>query len=148
MRHFSLIVDRFSPLCGKIVAPKELRASVGSRMSGSWFNATTSAFFWACAGSAANMNPMQRVVSAITARRMSMGTASIVGWLTVGALDREAADIIHLLRWARKGGHHDRHAAAAGGGGESGGGHRAAGRGARACRGAGALHRCARSEGG
>src|SRR5882724_2313847 len=116
-------------------------------MSGSWLSATTSDFFWAGAGSAASKSPRQRVARAVTVRRMSMNAASIVGWLTAGRPRRETADIIHLLRWARKGGGHEREATAAGGAGEHAGGHRAVG--GRACPrgGAGALQRRPRRRG-
>ena len=47
-------------------------------MSGSWLSAMVSVFFWARAGSAASVRANRRAESVVSARRMSMGTASIV----------------------------------------------------------------------
>ncbi len=61
---FSSISYSFSQMCEKMMRPTYVRASVGSRMSGSWLRATTSVFFCAWAARAFRMS----AASAPTAR--------------------------------------------------------------------------------
>src|SRR5215470_11600724 len=124
-----------------MMRPTYVRARVGSRRSGSSLSATTNVFFWARAGSAPRRSPRPRAAIANSGRRMRMKTAFIVRMVNPGTTVSWTADIIHLLRWARKGGSHDRAATFAGGSGQHGRGDRATGGRARPRRGARVLHR-------
>src|SRR5438132_1037569 len=74
--------------------PTYVRASVGSRMSGSWLSATTSVFFCACATPVSSVSATSAAVTTVSggdvSRRMSKSSQSrVVRWLgrRVGAHD-------------------------------------------------------------
>src|SRR5205814_3551505 len=64
-------------MCEKTMRPTYVRASVGSRRSGSWLSATTSVFFCACATPACNVSRARAAVMSESAGLMRrMGDSS------------------------------------------------------------------------
>src|SRR5438067_12213012 len=97
-------------MCEKTMRPTYVRASVGSRMSGSWLRATTSVFFCACATPAYSPSAASASVthdSACLIRRMRESSRSGV----VGSVDlRDGAH--HNSRQTMGDGLRDGHGAA------------------------------------